>query len=192
MPTQALTSEERFWNLFTQYTTRGFYLEEVANRSEIIERWLNGVLAFTSSASIATWAIWKEYPMVWGGIIALSQIIQAIKPILPYRTRQTRAMAALHLVEPVLLTMEEDWYKLSYGSMSAKKLEERIIHHKRALQKIEAEQFKDSRLPPNGELKKRAEQATEKYLKEFWGMDTLKLETKNVDGNPQEKPNQHQ
>ncbi len=38
-------------------------------------------------SSIAAWEIWQEYQMVWAVIIALSQVITAIKPFLPFRQR---------------------------------------------------------------------------------------------------------
>ena len=45
---------------------------------------LNAFLAITSSASIASWAIWSDYAMVWGCIIAISQVVTALKPIFPF------------------------------------------------------------------------------------------------------------
>ena len=42
---------------------------------------LNVILAIASSGSIASWAIWDEYAIYWGGFIALSQLITAIKPV---------------------------------------------------------------------------------------------------------------
>lgn len=48
------------------------------------DRFVNVLLDIASSGSIAAWAVWKSAPMVWGGIIAGSQLVTAIKPYFPY------------------------------------------------------------------------------------------------------------
>ena len=45
---------------------------------------LNVILAIASSGSIASWTIWNEYAMYWGGLIALSQLITKLKPLFPF------------------------------------------------------------------------------------------------------------
>ncbi len=42
---------------------------------------INSLLAISSSASIASWAIWNDLAMLWGCIIAVSQVITALKPV---------------------------------------------------------------------------------------------------------------
>ena len=46
---------------------------------------LNVILAIASSGSIAGWTIGDEYAIYWGGFIALSQRITAIKPLFPFQ-----------------------------------------------------------------------------------------------------------
>jgi hypothetical protein len=59
------------------------YLEKTLN----YDRWLNMFLAVMANGSIASWVVWKEYSFIWGLLIALSQLINAIKVYLPYQKR---------------------------------------------------------------------------------------------------------
>ena len=49
-------------------------------------RWISRlgiVKALAASSTIAGWSIWKDYALVWGIILALSQLLDAIKEYLP-------------------------------------------------------------------------------------------------------------
>lgn len=49
-------------------------------------RWVKGLgvlKAVASSSSIAVWAVWGKYPLVWGAIIAISQVVDATKGFVP-------------------------------------------------------------------------------------------------------------
>ena len=51
-----------------------------------------GVLrAIASSGGIAAWALWKEYAIVWGSIIAASQVRDALKDVFPFTKKQKAA-----------------------------------------------------------------------------------------------------
>src|SRR6266436_6855380 len=49
--------------------------------------------AIASSGSIAAWALWKEYAIVWGAIIAASQVADALKDIFPFTKKHKAASA---------------------------------------------------------------------------------------------------
>ena len=47
-----------------------------------LARWVTGfaaLRAIASSGAIATWAVVQSYPLVWGGIIAASQLADALR-----------------------------------------------------------------------------------------------------------------
>jgi hypothetical protein len=164
-PTPTATSKERFWHFFTTTTVQGFLLKRVASRSETIETWLNCFFAVTSSASIATWAVWQKYPLVWGGIIAASQVATAIKPFLPYRKLQANTMGLINAFFPILLTVEESWYKICNENLQPEEIDSLLMAHKRDLQRVEAEHFKDSQLPHKPNLLAKAKEDSDEYFK---------------------------
>ena len=57
------------------------------------DRTINLIIAITSSGSIASWAYWQTHIEIWGAIIALSQVITAIRPLFPY-TRYVKELSA--------------------------------------------------------------------------------------------------
>lgn len=76
------------------------------------DKWMNGILAITSSSSIAGWAIWDEYGKVWGFLIALSQVITAIKPLFPFNKHVHTLNTHCYKQEALFLELEELWFKV--------------------------------------------------------------------------------
>jgi hypothetical protein len=70
------------------------YRDHVGKRVHL----LAALKAVTSSAGIAAWAIWAEYAFVWGVIIALSQLADALKDVFPFARihKATSECAVLH------------------------------------------------------------------------------------------------
>src|SRR5579863_5193706 len=53
---------------------------------------LGTLRAVASSGSIAAWALWKEYAFVWGAIIAVSQVVDALKDVFPFTKKHKAAI----------------------------------------------------------------------------------------------------
>lgn len=64
--------QHRFWQELVQLRVHIYYLHQYHIAAERIETRLNMFLAITSNGSIATWAIWGKWPIVWTIIIGLS------------------------------------------------------------------------------------------------------------------------
>lgn len=79
--------QDRYWKELYQLRVHVNYLEIYMERSERLDKAINIFFAITSSSSICGWAIWNKFSFVWGMIIAISQLINAIKYFLPYRDR---------------------------------------------------------------------------------------------------------
>ena len=77
--------QNRFWNQLKELKVHVFYLQNYAVSSGRYDQSINIFLAIASSSSIAAWALWKEYQFVWACIIAIAQVITAVKPLLPYK-----------------------------------------------------------------------------------------------------------
>src|SRR3954470_19541033 len=74
----------RIWNNLANIRFKGIYCQHCSNFSGTCSTVLSLFLALTSTGSVAAWAIWKDYPNVWGLIIALSQVAQVAKPLIPF------------------------------------------------------------------------------------------------------------
>ena len=75
---------DKIWATLNDIKYKGYLLGFVINKFQKWDRNVNIFLAIASSTSIAAWAVWKINPMIWGAIIALSQVLTVIKPYFPY------------------------------------------------------------------------------------------------------------
>lgn len=162
--TNATASSQRFWRFLITTTTKGFFLRRLEAKSETTETWINASLALASSTSIAAWAIWEENPFFWAAVVAASQVVTTVKPFLPYRKRQVSTMALINGFFPILLSIEEDWYRICNDNLDSKQIDALLIARKRDLQRIEAEHFNEAQLPRNRSLMAKATAETMRYF----------------------------
>ena len=94
---------------------------------------LNVFLAVTSSTSIASWAIWSSLAKVWGCIIALSQIISALRPYFPYSKHVHTLNTKCYKQETLFLELDNLWFCLKDGSISEGDAKIRLNHIKQQL-----------------------------------------------------------
>ncbi len=94
---------------------------------------LNAFLAITSSASIASWAIWSDYAMVWGCIIAISQVVTALKPIFPFSKHVHTLNTRCYKHEALFLELDNLWFNLKDGSISEEQAKIQLNHLKQRL-----------------------------------------------------------
>lgn len=81
------TYHTKYWNLLKELKVHVLYLQNYATNQYRLDRGVDIFLAVASSSSIAGWALWKDYQAVWAVVIALSQVVTAVKPLLPYKRR---------------------------------------------------------------------------------------------------------
>lgn len=155
----ALSHEQlRFWNLFYETTIQGNFIYNYTKRTEFIDRGLKIILALTSSSSIGAWVIWKDHSMIWASFIALSQVITAINPLLPY----TKRLSSLHFlgseIQHVILEIEDEWQKVSNSHYKNSEIHELTIKFKKRLTEIQNKHFKNATLPNSKCLQGQAEE----------------------------------
>ncbi|MEJ1241634.1 hypothetical protein WBG78_26035 [Chryseolinea sp. T2] len=79
---------------------------------------LDVFLAVASSTSIAAWALWQKFQMVWAGVIALSQVLTVVKPYYPFRKYATEFTSKCAKVELLNIEYERLWDKMQLGTIS--------------------------------------------------------------------------
>jgi len=156
--------QQKYWNLLKELKVHVFYVQNYAVTQNKNDQIINIFLAVTSSSSIAAWALWKEYELVWAFIIAASQVVTAIKPLMPYKKRLSALNNLGDLLSVISLKAERDWYFVAEG-----KWDEETIHSKWADLKDEAFAAEKKclgglTLPKNKPSLSLAEQETDLYL----------------------------
>lgn len=99
------------------------------------ERWTSIMIALASSGSIATWAIWSKYPLLWGGIIAISQVVAFVKPYFPYNKYLSEVQKKKNIALKVNLDFERLWYKMQYDKISEEESVNEFFHIKELMNK---------------------------------------------------------
>jgi hypothetical protein len=137
--------------------------------TERIESSLSTFCAVIGSASIAAWAFWKEYAIVWAVLVGLTQLIQTIRPYMPFRDRIIRLKRALPELASILNDMEDDWDR--YQMNSDAKPEEcglLLIKYRRLLLQLSERSAFESSTPVYKCVRKRAEEEYEQHCSLFY------------------------
>lgn len=164
--------QQQYWKELQDIKTHAYYLELYQLDSERIERNCNMFLAVTSSASIGAWAILKDYAMIWGAVIAASQVLSVVYKFFPFKARikplGITSIAMFSLADEA----EEGWYDVAEGELTDKQVHEKrmaIRHKKTAIMRAA---FPASTLPVNDELLRLAGEKMEQYFNNYFpGVD---------------------
>jgi len=131
---------ERIWNNLLDIRFKAFYIDLLSSKFQKRDRYINIFLALASSGSIAAWTIWKEVPIVWGLIIALSQVIQVVKPYFPYMKISKYLDEVYIKLLGLHLDYERLWYTFDNEDITEKTATEKFFE----LNSKEHEIFKSS------------------------------------------------
>lgn len=110
-------TQNRYWDVFATIKRDAIYINRCHGSVEATDRWISIFSAVTSSAAIASWAVWSQYSFLWGVIIAASQVLNAVKPYLPYKARLKALSNFGPDLDALALTAETDWFKVSRGML---------------------------------------------------------------------------
>ncbi len=153
-----------YFRVLTQLREHIFYITEYIQYYERIDFYVNIVLAIASNTSIGAWAIWQTLNMLWGIIIALSQIITAIKPFLPFKKTLTFLYPLRNKLELLALEIEQEWFKVSQGKLTEEEIHNLTCKFKSQKTEIEHEIFKNKSLPENKQLIQEARKSNKYYF----------------------------
>lgn len=105
----------KIWNFLNDSKTNECYASLILKRYQMFDLFLNLFLVFATTSSVAAWAIWKEFPLLWAFIIAISQLITISKPYFLF----PKYIKVFHekniLWQQLSLELEELWHKINYS-----------------------------------------------------------------------------
>lgn len=157
--------QHRYWNTLKELRTHVIYLHEYAIHSEWWDKALNIFLAFASSSSIAAWAIWKDQQVIWACIIALAQVVSAIKPFLPYKQRLSVISDFNNKIQEIALECEKKWFDVAEGLLTEKEIHDLQIELRNKAFDAEKRILKGVILPTNNKILKSAETKADRFLR---------------------------
>ena len=157
-----------YWDNLVQLRAVVYYLQAYQIHSEKWNTWIQGFLAITSSASIGGWAIWNEYGMYWGGVIAASQVVNAIKGLLPFQKR-AKAIGSLNIdLEKLALEAESKWFSVFEGELTDENIFNLVTDLKQRKLEASHKYFKDQTLPIKSKFETEASERTQAYFESYF------------------------
>lgn len=155
--------QQKFWDEIVDTKYSIYYFECYKQYYEKIDLRIKYFLGITSSSSIASWAVWREYDYIFGIIIAISQVINAIKHFFPFETKFKKLQALTSEYERIYLIANNDWYYVSEGLKTTEEINMETTKIKKLKLDAESKYFDNSCLKDNHKIYKKAEQKLKIY-----------------------------
>lgn len=136
-------------------------------------RWVTGLGALKAIAScggIAAWAVWKEYAFLWGFIIALSQVADALKEVFPFAKKHKAASVHSMTLDYLFNDVQLEWENIVSGQHTDEEIMK--LRHKLGKSQLDALQhnFPDG-LAARDALLVQAKQEAETYFMTTYGVN---------------------
>ncbi len=116
--------------------------------------------------------MWNEIGFVWASIIAVSQVINAIRHLLPFQKRIKALSGFTRDIEVLLLHAEGEWYDVGEGRLENEEIHKAQMEIKDRKRKSHDQHMKALHLPERPKLLELAEEKAKLYFKNFYDMET--------------------
>lgn len=157
--------KKEYWKNLRLVYGRLQYLCVYNQHSKEIKTIIDVFIAFASSASIASWILWEKYAFLWSGIVVASQVINVIRPYLPFEKRYN--ICDPFILEVTLLydSIENDWRNLNIKNYTDEKIVKLLNHQKNKYTSLENKYLSKYQLPNKIKYINEARKKTDEYLK---------------------------
>lgn len=159
--------QEQYWKEIFQLKTHIGFLELQLEEAEYRDRIFKIIIAIASSSSIGAWVIWQQLSWLWASIIALSQVITAISPYLPYKNRIKSYTSLLHELEELMIKAEFKWHSIAEGQLTPTEINNARFEVRTSKSKSLKKHIQTT-IPTNNKLHNQAENSAREYFKEFY------------------------
>lgn len=137
-----------YWEEFQQLKLACCYVRDYRNSIGKSETTVAAIRAIASSASIAAWAVWRRYAVVWASFIAASQVVDALRDVFPFRRRRQALSRWSNALNRQWVDAQRDWDNIYAGKVPDKKI--RFLTHQLRLKM----QRYEARCIPDGLVRK--------------------------------------
>jgi hypothetical protein len=153
-----------YWNQLVELKVASVYIRLHRNRLARYDTLISTIRAVASSGGIAGWAIWHQFAFVWAVVIALSQVVDALKDVFPFSKRLKAAADLTVGLERLCIDAQFEWEALYAGRMDTHQITEACRRLQVAQLDAENRSF-PSGFAPNERLLTLAKEETKAYFK---------------------------
>ncbi len=160
-----------YWNKMVELKVYALYARLYRDRLGRLVTAMGTVRAVASSASIAAWAIWRDYAFVWAAIIALSQVLDALQDVFPVTKRYKAVSEHAVTLDSLFIDTQLEWDGVSSGVYSNTQINNRLHKLRKLHHEAESQSFHQEGLPTNAELFKEAQSQAEAFFSLNYGVE---------------------
>lgn len=159
----------RIWINLVNTKYQAIYLALLSVRYQKRERIINIFLAVLSSAGVASWFIWEQFATVWASLIALSHILLAIRPYLPYYKYTSSLNKASNDLTHIHFKFDRLFYNFDSGKIDSHLALKQI--HKLSKEWLKITDISDDiDFNKNKKLEKETSDRTNSYIKHQYNL----------------------
>ena len=162
-----MDAQHHYWDTFATLKANSVYISRYRGKVEQVDRAISMFSAVTASTAIGAWAVWRDLAFVWAAAIAAAQVLNAIRPYLPFRSRLTALGGLGPDLETLALAAEADWFKVSRGGFSEEATFQLAMNLKRKAHQATVRHFKGLSLPEDRRLREMARADGDAYMLTF-------------------------
>ena len=177
-PENTRRQADLYWKQLAQLKSAAICIRLYRNRLTGSVRTVELIKVFGSSGAIAGWVVWKDWPMLWSGIIAAAQRLDATKHVFPFARLHKAAGEMTVALELLCIDAEAEWAEIE----SANRPDADVIKRRKRLAKmgveIEHKHFPEG-FEPSETVKRKARSDAHAYLTANYGKGVWTTETES-------------
>lgn len=143
------------------------YAEYYITRAETIDKGISIIIAIGTSATIASWGIFKNFSIVWGLIVGVAQLLVAIKPFLSFNTNSKFFREYIINASQLFCDFENDYFDVMEDILTPELVNKRICTMRTKQNKIKTAYLKQAQVIEWKSIQKLANKKTNLYMKKY-------------------------
>jgi hypothetical protein len=167
---QSHNQQQLYWAEIVKLKVASLY---ICSYRDYLSRWVTGlgiIKAIASSVSIAAWAIWQKYSFVWGLVIAVSQVADALKDVFPFAKKHKAAAQHAITLDVLFIDAQLEWDNIFSGKYSNDQISTRLHKLRKLEHEAERHNFPDG-LARRTSLFDQAEKDAKFYFQSTYGVE---------------------
>ena len=123
---QPIPEQQDYFQEFLQLKIDACYIRDYRNG---LNRWVTSaatIRAIAANGSIALWAVWQKHAFLWAGIIAASQLADALKDVFPFSKRRKALSAWVRQLDRLFVLTQRDWADIAGGRCTNAQIGKRL------------------------------------------------------------------
>ncbi len=164
-------AQAKYWRGLVDLKVYSIYIGYYQEQCEGIDKWSNIFVALCTSGAVSGWMIWEKAQLLWAFIMAIFNILNAIKVFLPYKKRMAGLASLSNELNKLIISVESDWYGIKEGNISDSETHDRWIKIKSQINTAVTKAFPNSSLPKDEYLFAISEKEAAIYLTNYYSIN---------------------